>query len=420
MPRSTPRRTPPAIVLALALLAALASLAACGTSGGDSDDARPLKIGVLMDFTDGSAEVARDRRRGAELAVKHVNDADGVFGLPVQIAVRDTTRDPQVGVEAARRLIEDDGVHAIVGPNTSANAMAIAEEVIGPARVPTVSFSATSPMLTDAADDDFLFRTALSDKAQGPALAQLARERGFDSVGVIYVDDAYGEGLARAFLDAWGDSAVRSASFDPDQTEFASALRETAGAGALVVIAFETAAVNIVRQALDGGIYDSFIFCDAAKREGIVKGIGGARLGGMYGIGPGRAPDNESSKAWSAAYAAEYGELTARPYVREAYDAAMALALAAQAAGDADGTAIRDQLRAIGAAPGSQVIADPESIAEGLRVLQEGGEVDYEGAATTLDWDENGDLLRGYVGVWRFTEDERIEDLNSMPFEFAP
>ena len=167
--------------------------------------------------------------------------------------------------------------------------MAIAQEVIGPARVPTVSFSATSPMLTDAADDDFLFRTALSDKAQGPALAQLARERGFDSVGVIYVDDAYGEGLARAFLDAWGDGAVRSASFDPDQTEFASALRETAGggAGALVVIAFETAAVNIVSQALDGDIYDSFIFCDAAKREGIVKAIGGARLGGMYGIGTG-------------------------------------------------------------------------------------------------------------------------------------
>ena len=55
-----------------------------------------------MDFTDGSAEVARDRRRGAELAVKHVNDAGGVFGLPVQIAVGDTTRDPP-GSELKRR-----------------------------------------------------------------------------------------------------------------------------------------------------------------------------------------------------------------------------------------------------------------------------------------------------------------------------
>ena len=421
MPRSTLRRAPAAFVLALALLAALASLAACVTSGGDSDDAQPLKIGVLMDFTDGSAEVARDRRRGVELAVKHVNDAGGVLGLPAQMAVGDTTSDPQVGVETARRLVEEEGVHAIVGPNTSANALAVAEEVIGPAGVPTVSFSATSPMLTEAADNDFLFRTALSDKAQGPALAQLTRERGFDNVGLIYVNDAYGQGLARAFGDAW-EGEIRSVAFERGQPQFASELRDTAsgGAQALVVIAFETDAVNIVRQAIDGGIYDSFTFGDAAKRLNLVRTIGGARLGDMYGAGPGSAPGNESSVAWSAAYAAEYGEATTSSYVKEAYDATIALALAAQAAGDVDGALIRDQLRAVGGAPGRVITADSASIADGLRVLAEGGEVDYEGVATTLDWDENGDLLRGYVGVWRFTEDERIEDLSSMPFEFAP
>ncbi len=421
MPRSTLRRAPAAFVLALALLAALASLAACVTSGGDSDDAQPLKIGVLMDFTDGSAEVARDRRRGVELAVKHVNDAGGVLGLTTQMAVGDTTSDPRVGVDAARRLVEEEGVHAIVGPNTSANALAVAEEVIGPADIPTVSFSATSPMLTEAADNDFLFRTALSDKAQGPALARLTRERGFDNVGLIYVNDAYGQGLARAFEDAW-EGEIRSAAFERGQPQFASELRDTAsgGAQALVVIAFETDAANIVRQAIDGGIYDSFTFGDAAKRLNLVRTIGGARLGDMYGAGPGSAPGNESSAAWSAAYTAEYGEPTSNSYVKEAYDATIALALAAQAAGGVDGALIRDQLRAVGGAPGRVITADPASIADGLRVLAEGGEVDYEGAATTLDWDENGDLLRGYVGVWRFTEDERIEDLSSMPFEFAP
>ena len=134
----------------------------------------------------------------------------------------------------------------------------------------------------------------------------------------------------------------------------------------------------------------------------------------------GSAPGNESSAAWGAAYAAEYGEATTSSYVKEAYDATIALALAAQAAGGVGGALIRDQLRAVGGAPGRVITADPASIADGLRVLAEGGEVDYEGAATTLDWDENGDLLRGHVGVWRFTEDERIEDLSSMPFEFAP
>ena len=82
-------------------------------------------------------------------------------------------------------------------------------------------------MLTEAADNDFLFRTALSDKAQGPALARLTRERGFDNVGLIYVNDAYGQGLARAFEDAW-EGEIRSVAFERGQPQFASELRDTA------------------------------------------------------------------------------------------------------------------------------------------------------------------------------------------------
>ena len=154
-----------------------------------------LKIGLLLDLSSGSAEVYRDRQRAFELAIKHVNQGGGVFGLPVTVAVADATADPEKAVAAARRLIEVEGVHAIVGPNASASALPVAERVIGPAAIPTVSFSATSPALTAVADNDFLFRTALSDVSQGPVLARLARERGFDNVGLLHVDDAWGEAL---------------------------------------------------------------------------------------------------------------------------------------------------------------------------------------------------------------------------------
>ena len=103
--------------------------------------------------------------------------------------------------------------------------------------------------------------------------------------------------------------------------------------------------------------------------------------------------------------------------MKETYDATIALALAAQAAGSVDGAAIRDRLRDIGSGPGVVVTAGVESIAAGLRVLAEGGAVDYEGAATTLDWDENGDLRRGHIGVWRFTADQGIEEVEVVPFE---
>ena len=296
--------------------------AAVEPTAARSDESVALKIGLLMDFSSGSTEVLRDRRRAFELAIEHVNGGGGVFGLPVKVAFGDTTADPEKAVAAARHLVEVDGVHAIVGPNASVNALAVAERVIGPAAIPTVSFSATSPALTAVADNDFLFRTALSDVSQGPVLARLARERGFDNVGLLYIDDAWGRGLAAAFEAAW-DGPLKAVPVDRGETGFLSALRESAsgGAQALVVIAFEAAALAMVREALDDGLYDSFVFGDAAKRASLVRSLGGARLGNMYGTGPASAPESAASAAWEAAWVAKYGALPVLAYVKEAYDA---------------------------------------------------------------------------------------------------
>ena len=294
----------------------------------------------------------------------------------------------------------------------------IAERVTGPAGVPTVSFSATSPELTGVADNDFFFRVALSDVLQGPVLARVVREQGFDNVGVVYVDDAWGRGLAGAFEAAWAGT-IRSVAVQRDQAAFLSELRQSADAGAkaLVVIAPGRMVEALVRESMESGLYDRFAFGDAAKRLGLVRAIGGTHLGGMYGTGPAIAPESPASAAWEAAYVEEHGALPVRAYVKETYDATVALALAAEAASSLDGAAVRDRLRAVGGGPGVAVNAGPEGIADALRILAEGGAIDYEGASGSMDWDANGDLSRGHVGIWRFTGDERIEEVGAVPFE---
>ena len=42
--------------------------------------------------------------------------------------------------------------------------------------------------------------------------------------------------------------------------------------------------------------------------------------------------------------------------------------------------------------------------------------VTYEGTSGSLDWDANGDLRRGHIGIWRFTGDERIEEVRAVAF----
>lgn len=414
-------RTPARVRLAFTLIGAsslLIAAVACDTGAREEPEAAaPMKIGLLLDFS-GAPETAADRKRAFDLAIQHVNEAGGVLGMPVESVEADSTRDPRVGVEAAQQLVESEGVHAIVGPNASVIALPVAEMVAGPARVPTISPSATSPHLTAAADDGYFYRTALSDTAQGPVLARVTGERGFDNVGLIYVDDPYGRGLARSFEESW-DEQLRAVPVDPEQTVLLADLQESAGGGAqaLVVIAFERQAVDIVREALDEGIYSQFLFGDAAKRLSLVKEMGGDRLGDMYGTAGAPAPANDAAAAWDAAFEAAYGRPPQLTYVKETYDATVALALAAQAAGNLDGAAIRDQLRSIGSPPGEPVLGTPEGVAEGLRLLAAGGQIDYQGAANSLDWDSNGDLRQGYIGIWRFTRDERIEELETILFQ---
>ena len=285
-----------------------------------ADEKVALKIGLLMDFSGGSAEILADRQRAFELAVKHVNEGGGVFALPVAVAVGDATANPETAVAEARRLIEVEGVHAIVGPNSSAASLRIAERVTGPAGVPTVSFSATFPELTGVTDNDFFFRVALSDVLQGPVLARVVREQGIDNVGVVYVDDAWGRGLAGAFEAAWAGT-VRSVAVQRNHAGFLSELRKSADAGAkaLVVIAPGRMAEALVRESMESGLYDRFAFGDAAKRPGLVRAIGGTRLGGMYGTGPAIAPESPASAAWEAAYVEAHGALPVRAYVTRAY-----------------------------------------------------------------------------------------------------
>ena len=64
------------------------------------------------------------------------------------------------------------------------------------------------------------------------------------------------------------------------------------------------------------------------------------------------------------------------------------------------------------------MIAGPEGVAEALRILDEEGTVDYDGAAVTLDWDEQGDLTRGHIGIWRFIGDGTIEEVETVHVEY--
>ena len=379
--------------------------------------AEPLRIGFLADFSGPLAEFGPSIQQGVELAIKHLNDAGGVLGRPVELVSGDTGLDPTQATEEARRLIEVEGVHAIVGPLASSITLAIVESVAADAGIPVISPSATSPQLSIAEDNDFLFRSTVSDAAQGPVLAQLAADEGFTNVGVLFLNDPYGQGLAEAFADAW-DGQANVVSIEPRQPTYLAELQQAAdnGAEVLIVIAFPQEAAIFMREALEQGLFDQFLFVDGSKSLELVEAIGGEYLDGMKGTAPAPGPESESLRAFNAAFEAEYGELSPLPFIPEAYDAAVAIGLAAQQAGSVDPAAIRDALREIAAPPGEAYPVGADGVAAALAAITAGGDVDLIGAATSLDWNEDGDITSGYIGVWAY-EGGAIVEISVTSFD---
>ena len=163
-----------ALILIVPLLTTL-----LGPSARAQDDAGPLKIAVLFPFTGDLSDFGAAFPQQCQLAVDQINAAGGVNGQPIELVQGDSATSPQQAVEEARRLIELEGVSAIVGPAGSGETLPVAESVTGPAGVLEVTMSATSPALTIAKDNDFLFRTVISDAAQGVVMADVAQEQGY-------------------------------------------------------------------------------------------------------------------------------------------------------------------------------------------------------------------------------------------------
>jgi len=367
----------------------------------------PLKIGLLGPLTGPLAPFGADYINTANLALGDINDAGGVLGQPVELVIGDTGTAPEQGVAEARRLVDIAGVHAIVGAAASGVTLPVAESVTVPNKILQISNCSTSPALTDVEDDDYLFRTPISDAAQGVVLADLVEELGFTSVCTMYVNNAYGQGLSEQFAETFeglGGTVTAQVSHTAETaTTYLSELNQCVEGGpeALLALSYPTGQADVyLKEAVEGAIIDQFVFCDGTKSGDMFADLGWESFDGMQGTAPG-ALQTEFGSTFDDAFEAKYGYLYQTPFNRETYDGIILIALAAEKAGSTDPTAIRDALRDIANTPGELAGPGADGVAAALEAVQAGTDIDYQGAAGSIEFDENGDILVGAIEIWR-------------------
>jgi branched-chain amino acid transport system substrate-binding protein len=416
-------RIVPLTLLALALLLAAGAppSGALDAGGGQAREpvapAQPsaLTIGTLLPLTGVLAPFGQAMENGAELAVTHINDSGGVLGQPVVWVSADTATDPNTAVNAAQDLIDTHDVDAIVGAVSSGATIAVAEQVAIPNQVLLISPASTSPAITDLADDDLVFRTTCSDALQGAALAQVAWDQGYTTACTLYLDDAYGQGISSSFTQAFEalGGTVQAQVPHADKAPGASYLTEltecTAGSpDVLAAMGYPQHGQDYLDQALDNALIDQFVFSDGLKYQSMFDDLDDEHPGafeGMYGTAPGSSFTSE----FATAYEDEYGDSPGL-FVAETYDAVVAIAVAAEAAGSTDSVAIRDALRGVVCPPGSLIGAGATAVDQGLQLAAAGEHLDYEGGTDHEEFNEYGDGARGVMDIWKIESGVIVTD----------
>ncbi|MEQ1703689.1 MAG: ABC transporter substrate-binding protein, partial [Ilumatobacteraceae bacterium] len=232
-----------------------ADVAAVAVEGDRAGDG-VLRIGTLLPVTGSLAFLGPPEIAGVNLAIKEINDAGGVLGVPVELVEGDSGDTPEFANATVDRLLGE-SVDAVVGAAASGISLSVIDKLTG-AGIVQFSPANTSDKLTTYADKGLYFRVAPPDLLQGAAIAKLVADDGATNVAIIARNDAYGTGLAevvQSTLEAAGITVSVVKIYEPDAGTFDAEVTEIAGASpdAVVVIGFEESS-KILRTMVENGI----------------------------------------------------------------------------------------------------------------------------------------------------------------------
>ena len=200
------------------------------TWGCGSQETKEIRVGVNAELTGSKPTVGDSCQKAAELLAAQVNQAGGLTvgdrKYPIKLFIEDNEDKAESAAAAAQKLISQNNVLAIIGPNASGNAIPAAR-ICEDAGVIMISPWSTNPKTTEG--KKFVFRACFIDDFQGQVMAKFARENlKAQTAAVLYdVASEYNKGIAeffKKFFEAAGGKVVAFESYTKDDKDFSSQL----------------------------------------------------------------------------------------------------------------------------------------------------------------------------------------------------
>ena len=312
------------------------------------DDDSTIKIGFIY-----TSDTRSNSLNGAELAALQLNGEGGAHGREIEIIARGNISDTEQAAGIAEKLILQERVSAIVGPNRSNYAV-----VIGPVAqhhgVPMVTTTATNPSVTAAGN--FVFMAAFTDDFQGKVMAAFATKDLEAKTAAVLTrrESLYSEGLSQTFIDnftALGGEVVHAQFYMRGDTDFTAQLTAIAEAAPDVFFlpGFSAEIPLVVQQAKTLGIIGILLGGDSWDNAPLISEnseiLEGSFFSSLFSADAAPGDLSEDADQFITAYTSIF-KVAPAGGAALGYDGVQLVVQAMRRADDLTPAAIRDQLAA--------------------------------------------------------------------------
>jgi len=373
-----------------------ASLALGGPTLLSAQSREPIPIGTLCPLTGAGGSYGPDMQRSVVAVVERINRAGGINGRTIQLFHEDDQTNAEAGVRAARKLIDVNKVVAIVATWASAVTLAI-KPLCVEARVFLIGVSGADAV-TQGEHKGYIARTQPNTNLQGRMYAKFAASRKeWKRVAYLALQTPFAQSFGDAFtgvLKAAGVTITDSLIYEDKKPSYRSEITRVLATNPDLIMleGYTPDSIVMAKEIYKAGYKGAILAPSFAINAKFIDGVGPEVAEGIWNMD--RAPlfDSPAYKEFSAAVPRS----DQSPYAPQAWDQMSLVALAVAAGkGEVSGTAIKDHLRAVANPPGTVVY----SFAEGVKLLQEGKKINYEGASGSCDFDQVGDILSAPFSV---------------------
>ncbi|MGE2836089.1 ABC transporter substrate-binding protein [Mycobacterium sp. SMC-4] len=375
-------------------------LTACsgGGGGGDAGGGDVIKFGWLNGITGDYASYYEPSQAAVTIAIDEINEAGGVLGKKVELVSADNLSTVEGAVQGFSRLVDVENVVAVGGVE-STGGLAILDSA-NEMEIPVFCPGCGTPEL-DTGTGEFMWRITGSDSDGGTIAAQFARDEGIKRVAIMAQNT---EGMSepadifkKVFVEGAGGEVVADVRFNPGRSSYQAELAQAFDAkpDAVYLAAGHEAASVIFREWQRRGYGGKFFVSPDLVTPPISSLMPELADGVAVGAIAAYDTDSPAYKAFAEKFQAKTGhQPAAGVYDANQYDEYIALALAITKAQSTEGRAIAEAIPEV-LNPGGTVVY---SYADGIKELEAGNEINYEGASGSLDLNEHNNLAAPLFG----------------------